>query len=456
MPMASGPLGVAGGGEDRPRVALEHFQPGADIGGVSGRVSGVMPRSAHRYASPISATSSSIAYPASPNRFRQSPRVSSCTGSPTTFPHRSWKSRARPLSRSKARCGWSVIRACTRVVETARAAEAAMRREWCEKRPEDLVDRGGDAASCASSGCSNSCGRDQPTFPSSVAPCHRQARGVLLSIWANPPVDGKVTMSQIQHARGRPGHLASYLRPLAIAASWLALVALASGCFFAPRGAEVQPTIDDVVGFGCSMAIAGAAAATAVFGIGGRSRWAVELTLSVAILSSVSALLLIYLLWFDPTFVREHMDLWSFQRLQDGGCSWAEQLAGYHGPLGATVGIVVGSAAVLLARLGRHRPRLATGAALIVLVAIASGPGSTICLRSGDLAGLHPPPPLRAREHFRRSDIDHGHDLRRDSRRRDREPRDVCDAYAGRCDHGRSSPGSRITDSSRLKICSPG
>ena len=32
-----------------------------------------------------------------------------------------------------------------RDVETARAAQAAMRQEWCKKRPEDLADRGGDA-----------------------------------------------------------------------------------------------------------------------------------------------------------------------------------------------------------------------------------------------------------------------------------------------------------------------
>jgi hypothetical protein len=33
-----------------------------------------------------------------------------------------------------------------RDVETARAAQNAMRQEWCGQRPEDLIDRGGDAA----------------------------------------------------------------------------------------------------------------------------------------------------------------------------------------------------------------------------------------------------------------------------------------------------------------------
>src|SRR4051794_870172 len=182
-------------------------------------------------------------------------------------------------------------------------------------------------------------------------------------------------MSQTPDAPGRPGPLANYLRPPAIAAIWLAVVGLASGSFFAPRGAEVQPTIDDVVGFGCSMAFAGAAAATVAFGMGGRRRWAVELMLSVVILSSLAALLLVYFLWFDPTLARRQMNLWSFQRLQHGARSWGEQLVGYHGPLGAAAGTVMGMVAGLLTMLGRHRPRLATGTALVILFAFASGPG---------------------------------------------------------------------------------
>jgi hypothetical protein len=182
-------------------------------------------------------------------------------------------------------------------------------------------------------------------------------------------------MSQMQDTPSRPGPTAKYLRPLTFAASWVALVALASCCFFAPRGTEAQPTINDVVGFGCSMAISGAAAAAMAVGIGGRRRWVVELMLCVAVLSSSAALLLVYVLWFDPTFARGHLDLWSFQRLQHGGREWAKQLAGYHGPLGAIVGIVLGTVAGLLTILGRHRPRLAMSTALIILFAFTSGLG---------------------------------------------------------------------------------
>jgi hypothetical protein len=181
-------------------------------------------------------------------------------------------------------------------------------------------------------------------------------------------------MTRISEAPAHPGPLATYVRPVAIAATWLAVTALATGIFFAPRGAEVQPTMNDAVGFGCSMAIAGAAAAIAAFGIGGRRRWAVETVLSVVLLGALAALLLLYLLWFDPTVARGHMDQWSFVRLQQRAVHWAEQLPGYHGPLGAAVGLALGAVAGLLIQLGRHRPRLATGTALAILFAFASDP----------------------------------------------------------------------------------
>lgn len=178
----------------------------------------------------------------------------------------------------------------------------------------------------------------------------------------------------------RPGPVAAYLQPVAIAAAWLGLVALATAVFFIPRGAEAQPTLNDVVGFGCSMAIAGAAAAIAAFGIGGRKRWAVQLGLSVLLVGAIAALLLVYFLWLDPMFARMRMDLSSFQWLQHLAPGWAEQLAGYHGPLGAAVGIALGTTAGLLIRLGRRRPRLAISVALAMLFAFASEPGRQFAL----------------------------------------------------------------------------
>ena len=174
-------------------------------------------------------------------------------------------------------------------------------------------------------------------------------------------------MPQSQAASIRLKPLAVCLRRLAMTASLLAVVALASACFFTPRGTEVQPTNDDVVGFAYSIAIAGASAAVASFLMGGRKRWAVELALSVVILSSIAALALVYFLWFDPMILRQRMDPWSLQRLQHGASHWAEQHVKYHGPLGAIVGISFGTLAGSLTYLGRRRPRLAVGLALIIL-----------------------------------------------------------------------------------------
>jgi hypothetical protein len=182
-------------------------------------------------------------------------------------------------------------------------------------------------------------------------------------------------MTRSPNAPFLTGIMATFLQSAAVGATWLALVTLATGCFFAPRGAEAQPTTDDVIGFGFSMAIAAAAAAIAAFAIGGWRRWAIQLSLSVLLLGTVTASLLLYFLWLDPTFARQQMDLWSFQRLQHVAPRWAEQLAGYHGPLGAAVGIAVGAVAGLLMRFGRQRPRLATGTALAILFLFASDLG---------------------------------------------------------------------------------
>jgi hypothetical protein len=182
-------------------------------------------------------------------------------------------------------------------------------------------------------------------------------------------------MTRIISAPRRPVLPANYLRPPLITASWLALVALATAVFFAPRGTEVQPEINDAVSFGSSTAIAGASAAIVAFALGGRRRWAVEMLVSVLLLAALAALLLLYFLWFDPTVGRMRMDPWTLLRLQHDAGHWAKQLAGYHAPLGAAVGFVFGAVASVLFKLGRGYPRFATGMALTLLFAIASDPG---------------------------------------------------------------------------------
>ena len=185
----------------------------------------------------------------------------------------------------------------------------------------------------------------------------------------------KIEVTMVPAPVRRARLMARYVQPMAVVATWLTLVALGTFCFFAPRGAEAQPMMEDVVEFGCSTGIAGAAAAVTAFAIGGRSRWAFQLAVAVLLFGGVAAVLAVYFLWFDTSILRFRMDLWSFRRLQNAAPRWAEQVAGYHGPLGAAVGIAAGTPAGLLFRFGRQWPRLATGTALAILIVFASGLG---------------------------------------------------------------------------------
>ncbi len=168
-----------------------------------------------------------------------------------------------------------------------------------------------------------------------------------------------------------PRPLTTYVRPLELAAVWLALVCLATGCFFASREVEAEYPLELEAAFGASLGITGAAAATVAFAIGGRRRWAVELTLVVTLLGVIAAALLIYFLWLDPTFARQGMNPWSFEWLQNTVRDMPKHLVGFQAPLGVTVGIVLGTIAGLLTILGRRMPRLATGIAIVVLFTFA-------------------------------------------------------------------------------------
>ncbi len=203
-----------------------------------------------------------------------------------------------------------------------------------------------------------------------LATCLIRHATVYYTSKTNALADFEVTMVPAPVRRAR--FMVRYVQPLAIAGTWLALVVVGTGCFFAPRPGEAQPTWGDVLGFGCSMAIAGAAAAITAFAIGGRPRWAIQLSCSVFLLSAVVASLLIYFLWYDPMVLRGRLDRWTFEELQHDAPRWAEQLAGYLGPLGATVGIAFGAVAGLLFKFGRERPRLATGAAVAIMILLAS------------------------------------------------------------------------------------
>ena len=147
--------------------------------------------------------------------------------------------------------------------------------------------------------------------------------------------------------------------------------------------------MNDAVGFGCSIAIAGAAAAVAVFWINGRRRWALEIVLSVLLVGAIAALA-------SPLFPLARPDLRCASRWTSG-LSFGfgmNPYAGRHnspdttGRWGAASGLALGAVAGLLIKLGQKRPRLATGMALAILFAFASDSGRQFAFRLVTWLGL--------------------------------------------------------------------
>jgi hypothetical protein len=177
-------------------------------------------------------------------------------------------------------------------------------------------------------------------------------------------------------------------RLLAILAVWSIVVALGMGYFFSPIGVEARPSYNDLVGFGCAFAIAGAVAASVALALGGKRKWAVEIALAVALTMVATAVLAALALWVAPMTVRSRMDAWSFLRLQQDVLRWGEAIVKFHAPLGVGVGGVVGAIAGLLIVLARRRPRLAIGISLGLLVTCAAGPEQPILFGLVFLWGL--------------------------------------------------------------------
>ena len=167
---------------------------------------------------------------------------------------------------------------------------------------------------------------------------------------------------------------ASYIRPLAIVATWLSLVGLATAVFFAPRGTEAQPSANDVVDFALSLAIAGAVTVIAAFAVGGRWRWALEVASSAILTSLLVALVVGYLFWFDPRLARSRLGYSDYAKWEWLAHAWAVQVPAFLVPLAAALGIPLGSVVGLLARLVRRMPRMAAAIAVLLLVASASDP----------------------------------------------------------------------------------
>ena len=165
---------------------------------------------------------------------------------------------------------------------------------------------------------------------------------------------------------------------------WMTLVGLGTA-FYCAGG---QPGPSDGIGFGCSLGIALAASAIAAFASGGRRRWAIEVALSVLLVSLVLGLLLGYFLWFDTTLARRRLTLHQVWGIQSIPLPWLGQVASYHGPLGVIVGSVLGTITGLLTVLARRRFGPAMGISLVILFAFATDSGRRTASELVDWLGL--------------------------------------------------------------------
>jgi hypothetical protein len=166
-----------------------------------------------------------------------------------------------------------------------------------------------------------------------------------------------------------PQRFAAYLRLFrfvgriaAIVLVWILVVGIATVCFFPPglsipsSNSEDWAAIDNALVFGSSMTIAGTFATALAFAIGGKTKYAIEVvfavTLTVALLAAVA-----YIgLWFAPWLARSRIGPWELERLRHTLLYWSASIVRYEIPLGAVVGLLLGTLAGALALLARRRP----------------------------------------------------------------------------------------------------
>jgi hypothetical protein len=163
-------------------------------------------------------------------------------------------------------------------------------------------------------------------------------------------------------------------RLAAIVTAWLVIVGAGVACFSAQADTGAQPLSFDLIGFGISLAIAGAVAAAVALVVGGEKRTAAEVVLAVSLAILVSAALGFLVLWVAPSILRDHLDAWSFLRLRDRTRLGSAEILRFQAPLAARVGLVLGLGGGLLILLSRWRPRLAIAMAYGLLFACAVGP----------------------------------------------------------------------------------
>jgi hypothetical protein len=174
------------------------------------------------------------------------------------------------------------------------------------------------------------------------------------------------------------------LRPLgrsaAVATVWLVAVAIGAVCFF-PPGASFPPgapddwaAFDRALVFGSSTAIASAVTVAVAFVVVGKMKWARSVISAVTVAIALLTAAAYTCLWLAPWLLRSSMGYGELVRLRNTMPRWSAAMVRYQIPLGALVGLLLGSFSGVLAILARRRPRLAMGLFLGLISAGSSEP----------------------------------------------------------------------------------
>ncbi len=162
-----------------------------------------------------------------------------------------------------------------------------------------------------------------------------------------------------------------WLSPRVAMAAWLMATAVGTACL----AAGGQSQVGEGVGFAVSFAVAVAMSVVVALAIGGRWRSAAEFGLAILATMAALAGFICLLVWAPPTTLRRSTgmsvnDLLNMRReLPRIAAEVTRQLA----PIGAILGVAIGSVTGLLARLARRRPKWATVLGAGLLLAFASG-----------------------------------------------------------------------------------
>ncbi len=172
----------------------------------------------------------------------------------------------------------------------------------------------------------------------------------------------------------------SLRRFVAIAVLWPFAVATSTACFF-PLGTTFPPgasddwsPLDNALVFASSMAISGPVAVIAVFAVGGKRRWVLDVVGAIMLLVAVFTAVVYTCLWLNPWLARSRMGTWEFIRLRSTMLDLSAATVRYNVPLGTIVGLILGTIVGLLAIIARRRPRVAIGLIAVLLLAGAAEP----------------------------------------------------------------------------------